>query len=320
MRFINVLLMVFLVSQSQAGDVQKICDKTGVNTLTLYYQKRSENINVIRNADLGKSKLAVYLNQLYETSVPDDKELAKIARLENEKYLPESAFKKTFLKYSNTESKLVDPKGYRSALLSAIDSLVPKEMNFGPWFLNLRDPQILSTAIRPAVEGETSSMYGALARIEPQEKGKYKIEIVFSNNDSEPLPYLIPLVVHEFQHVISFKEKVAISDGKKKLEYLIVEEAKGFDMQMKAYIALASKNPELFCNWLYPTWAYGDLLVPLSWTMNSMENEMKSGQYILRYAQSGIYKGQTFLLNSKKTALRADIQARINALKLTYVR
>ena len=149
--------------------------------------------------------------------------------------------------------------------------------------------------------------------------GKWRVEIVFSNNESESIPYLMTLIVHEFQHALAYKDHLSIKGDEEAARSWIVEEAKAYDAQMRAYIALASKNPDLFCNWLYPTWTYGDLLVPLGWSMHSMEAAMHSGTFLYGQARNGPYD-EGYILNPEGTALRSDIQGMISSLGLKYVK
>ena len=188
-------------------------------------------------------------------------------------------------------------------------------------YLNLKDPQLLSTRISPASGEEMNDVYGAIARLHPTESGKFTSQIVFSNNESEPVPYLLSLIVHELHHAATYKDRIKIySDTQESFVYGIIDEAIAFDIQIATYLELAKKNPNLFCNWLYVTWAYGDIPIPLAWTMASMEKELGGGRYIYNYAKMGTYKDARFLLNASGDDLRPGIKARIKALKLKFVK
>lgn len=214
-----------------------------------------------------------------------------------------------------------DPLGYRATVIELVNALVPKEFNKLDCFLSLKDNSVSSISFKPADGEEFDDVYGAFVRILPSINSKYEIRLIFSNNESEPLPYLIPLIIHELQHVLSFKDKILMfNDEKKSVEYGFVEEARAFDVQMQTYLAVARKEPELFCNWLYETWSYAEIPVPLSWTMASMEKELLSGKYMVGYAKMSIYKHAPYLLNQPGTDLRADIRERIQKLNLKYVK
>jgi hypothetical protein len=131
---------------------------------------------------------------------------------------------------------------------------------------------------------------------------------------------LITLLAHELVHAKSYRKKLPLKDDKVFYPFLIVEEAQAFDHQLETFVELAKKNPNFYCNWAVNTWSYGDIVVPLSWVMNSMETEMRSGNYIYQYATEGNYKDKTYLLNSSKTDLRPDIKDQIRKLNLRYVK
>lgn len=129
------------------------------------------------------------------------------------------------------------------------------------------------------------------------------------------------MIVHEIHHASTFKDRIKIYDNEQEsLAYGIVDEAKAFDIQMATYLYLAQANPEVFCNWLYVTWSYGEIPVPLSWTMASMEKEMTDGKYIYKYAKMGSYKDAPYLLNQHADDLRPDLKARIKAMNLRFVK
>jgi hypothetical protein len=205
-------------------------------------------------------------------------------------------------------------------LIASAEKLLPKELSRISWFLGLREPWIDSTSIHPEAHNETGEINGAIMRGTTESGNqKERLEIIISNNESEPIPYLIPLLVHELQHASSYRERYRLPKAEH-LTALIIDEAKAYDLQMQAYIALVKRDPRLFCNWLYPTWAYGDLVVPLSWTMASMEAEMKSGTFLFNIATRGHYASELSLLNESHLDVRSDIKAAVTAIKLRYVK
>lgn len=323
MRKLNVIIFILLsacVVRASSGDVRMICEKTGLKVLELQYRDRAANLKKISSEPFEKSPSGLFLKASNLLKDVSPTVLEKAAYEGNKKFLAESRFKTIFMGFTTEKQKLEAAKSYRDAVLSAIEEFVPKEMNSVNWFLKLKEPWVESTTIRPAVGRETGEMYGAVMRGRETLNGKSELEIVFSNNVSESIPYLVPLIIHELQHAKSYRQKINLKDRESEAAFLIVDEAKAFDTQMKTYLAIAKKNPELFCNWMYVTWSYGDILVPLSWTMASMEKEMKSGKFIYDYARQGNYKSETYLLNKDGSDLRADIKEKISALKLDYVR
>jgi len=325
---INLNLVISIVLQLlaftvYAGEVAEVCGKTGFPVLELDFRQGQSNFSKIKSTSLGNLPSAKYLKTFYSTKIypQPEAEGVKFTFEGNTKFINDSDIKKKFLSFATTAQRLQNPTGFRTTLLEVINKLVPGNLNQMNWFLNLKDNQVAITAFQPATGGETGDVYGAVARIRPDENSKFTLKIIFSNNESEPLPYLIPLIMHELQHVLSYKEKIAIyNDEKKYNEYTFVEEAKAFDFQMQVYLALAKQMPEIFCNWLYVTWSYGEIPVPLSWTMASMEKEMASGRYIYNYAKMGSYKDMPYLLNETKTDLRTDVRDKIVKMKLKFVK
>jgi len=325
---VNIRLIVLLGILANpkitwANDVQAACKKRGLPVVMLTYRDRDANLRAIEAASLGSSDLAKFLKSAYSPGpLPKSEEkIQELADLGNKKFLPESEIKTLSLEYSSHEKKISDPRGYKKALLDLANKFVTNEHNKIAWFQTLQDPLISSTVIRPADEKDLGEIYGATMRTSPSSDSHYKLEVVFSNNASEPIPYLIPLLIHELSHAQEYKEFVrTANDVKARSEFVIVDEARAFDVQMRTYVSLAQKNPEIFCDWLYATWSYGDLLIPLSWAMASMEEEMRAGRFIYDYAKRGVLKDQPYLLKPDKTALRGDLQKKITDLKLRYVK
>ena len=322
--FLALFFLILISSRlSYAGEVSEACGKTGIPVIELEFRQGQDNFVKIKNANLGNMPAAKYLKAFYQDKKypqPED-EIVKYTYIGNEKFLQESDLKKSFMSYNSSEQRVGNPVGYKTTVLDIFNKLVPAEFNKVNWFLTLKDDQIISTEIKPATPGNMQDDYGAIAKTIPVTQSLFKLEIVFSNNASEPIPYLIPLIAHELKHQLEFKDTIAnYYNLQKYVELGIVDEARAFDIQMKVYLALARQQPELFCNWLYVTWAYGEIPVPLSWTMASMEKSMKSGHYIYDYTKSLTYKNYSFLLNNTKTDLRDDLKNKIKNMNLKFVK
>lgn len=311
----SIAFAALLPQTTQAGDVQTYCKHAGIRVLELKYRDRSANLSQMISTSPGAGTLADFLKRATTRS-----DLVAAAAEGNRTHLPESPEKQLFLKYSTRSQKLNDPGGYRNALIASAEKLLPKKLSRINWFLGLREPWVDSTSIRPAIANETGEINGAIMRGTTKlSNQKEHLEIIISNNESEPIPYLIPLLVHELQHASSYRDRYRLPKAEH-LTALIIDEAKAYDLQMQAYIALVKRDPRLFCNWLYPTWAYGDLVIPLSWTMASMETEMKSGTFLFNIATRGHYASEPSLLNERQADVRPDIKSAVTALKLRYVK
>ncbi len=327
MALLKLFTVIFLGSQfiptlSMAGEVEKIC-KEKIPVLELAFRQGPSNFAKIKSANFGQSPVGKFLANLYKTKVypPTETTMVDSVYHANEKLIPHSDLKTKFLKYSTSAQRLKDPTGYRETVIASIKSLIPESRSKLQWYLNLKDPLLVSTQITPASGMEMSDVYCAVARLNKETNNRFVSQIVFSNNDSEPIPYLLPLIVHELQHSSTYKDRIKIYDNESaSFAYGIVDEAVAFDIQIATYLELAKKNPEIFCNWLYVTWSYGDIPVPLSWTMASMEKELGGGRYIYNYAKMGSYKNAPYLLNASGDDLREDIKRRITALNLKFVK
>ena len=323
-RFVILLIMVCSLRSAGAGpsDVTKACKSSEIGVVNLAPHEPIRNADLIsRELSKMRGKFPKFLADYYRRAPEgrNEKEAIAFVLKANREFIPPSKARETALKYSTRTSRLADPDGYKKAVLSLLHELVPSRLNTIDEVLNIKDSRISEINIKPS--SETGEFYGARSQLKPLGNSNFKIDIVFSNNESEPLFYLIPLLVHEGVHALNYREQIQLWDaGNKFYEDEIVDEARAFDVQMKTYLELANRDPGLFCNWLYVTWTYGSLPVPLSWTMASMENEMLSGKYIFNYARIGDYKDKKFLLNSDGTALSEDLQKKITALNLRYVK
>jgi hypothetical protein len=313
---------VVFAQAANAGVVKNICEKQpGFGVISLKYREADGNRSKIIKINSSKSPLLKYVKEVTGQGQLDETSLAKKSQEGNEKFIPGSKYKDLFLKYSTSESKLKDPEGYRASLVQSIKEILPGQYEKLSWFLNLRDKRLSASGFRPASKSEINEVYGAVARLTPSTLGKFSLEIIFSNNDSEALPYLIPLIAHELQHASNYGKQIELYEKKKELaEFAFLDEAVAFNIQLQTYVELAKKNPEIFCNWLYPSWSYGDLVIPLSWSMNAMEEEFTAGAYLPRYAMQGSYKDHPELLNDAKTDLRSDLKAKIKKMNLRFVK
>ena len=323
--------MTMLALRAQASpyksDVAAVCAPAGRpvgEIIEMKYHDREENLRRIHGHQFGQSKVSVYLKGFYAAHPAGEIETLQVAADNgNQSLIPKSALKERALKYSTEKQKLENPAGYRQAVIDSFNELMPPQLNFLNWFLDLNDPAISSTSFDPADRSRIGEFYGAMSSIRPDEKltGKKTIRIIFSNNASESLPYMLPLIAHELQHArTQFADRATVKDPKSAYADSLVDEALAFDVQMQAYLALAKKDPQTFCDWLYVSWSYGDLMIPLSWTMASMEREMASGHYIYDYARRGTYANERYLLSEDGNALRPDLQKRITDMKLRFIR
>ena len=103
--------------------------------------------------------------------------------------------------------------------------------------------------------------------------------------------------------------------------WALLNEAKAYDKQIIYFLDAAKRNPELFCNWLYPTSTYGEIVVPLSWTMNAMEKAAREGRLIVRQLSYPIYsKYRKYFLRENEEKLTDELQSEVDDLKLKYVK
>ena len=104
-------------------------------------------------------------------------------------------------------------------------------------------------------------------------------------------------------------------------KFSLLNEAKAYDAQISYYLEGARKNPDLFCNWLTPTWSYGEMIVPLSWTMNAMEKEGRAGQTVVKQLKLPLYeKVAKFFKKEKEEKLKDEFQKEVDKLNLRYVK
>jgi hypothetical protein len=132
---------------------------------------------------------------------------------------------------------------------------------------------------------------------------------------SETIPYLVGLLAHELQHASIFETQIELhEDDKRYNEAMILDEARAFKTQIGVYIEAIKKAPELFCNWTFPTSSYGNLLVPLSWSMASIEHELYSGELMDWYVTKGSYKDESYLRSDTGKQIRPDLKEKIDKI------
>jgi hypothetical protein len=316
------LILLTASTTTSAGEVEKIC-KTKIPVVELEFRQGSSNFAKLKSTNLGPTPVGKFLSDFYKNNAypQPEKSMVDLVYAANEKLLPASDLKSRFLKFATSNQRLKDPTGYRETVIDLVKNLIPESRSKLQWYLDLKDPQLASTQLAPASGMEMNDVYGAVARLSATDNNKFYSQIVFSNNESEPIPYLLPLIVHELHHASTYKDRIKIHDNEQEsFAYGIVDEAIAFDIQMATYLELARKSPEIFCNWMYVTWSYGEIPVPLAWTMASMEKELGGGKYIYNYAKMGPYKNAPYLLNANKDDLRADIKQRIKSLNLKFVK
>ena len=305
------------------SDVKKACEKHGLSVIELQYRDRQANIDKIRGSDLGSSELAEFLRQYYsaDSLTKNEKEQVLVANSRNRDSIESSELKGVALAYAGRQERLSDPEGYIYSMVSFTGQAIPSMRDRLRDFFNYRSPDLLVSLIQPATPGSTD-FYGARADLFREEKSKKLVNLItISNNPSDSFPYLATLLIHELVHAENKLANFHLVDGpeRERVEFAIVDEARAFDAQIVAYLEAVETNPELFCHWLYPTWSYGEIVVPLSWTMASMEREARSGSMIYNYAKSSVYKSHRYLLNKNRSHLRSDLQEQINKAGLRYV-
>jgi hypothetical protein len=307
----------------ERNEVRSICENAGTNVVFLNFRDGKSNIEIIRNGLRRTGQLSNYLADVYsKDAIADSSKLLSIADIGNRKYISESFLKQISLKFSTESQKKADPDGYRAAVKDAFNKYVPREDSNLGWFLNLKGSKNVSGIyFGPADKNRIDVVYGAETKCSSWKNSKREIDLVFANNESEPIPYLISLIAHELQHA-----KQCISPSKfaensnEAWEQNLINEAPAFNVQLKVYIAMARKNPEIFCNWLYVSWSYGNLVIPMSWMMATLERDLENGKELFLYAKMGRLKDKSFLLNKAQTDLREDLKKRITDLKLRYVK
>lgn len=318
--FVVCLILTSISSSLEPNLSKQVCTKGAIHPLILSYRNADKNIALIKSSDLGDSNLAKYLKTTYESHSKIQLSDSKTADSTNSQFLPDDKWKKRFLKFSSQKQKIENPKDYIGTITEAFKELVPSELSTLAQFLNMKEASLDATNLRTTSGSEMETIYGASTQLVQQPNGKFKLEILVSNFESEPIPYLLPLIGHELVHAIGFPNKNKLKpDSEEFWEYLAVEEAVAFDAQMKIFTALARRNPKIFCDWLYVSYSYGDLLVPLSWTMASMEDKLRDGTYIFEYLKLGVFKDKTFLFNPTRTDLSKKIRDKIRSLNLEYV-
>lgn len=304
--------------RSFAGDVERACQTPQFKVLALQPRDVKANLQVIKKAELGSSALLRDLAGRLRGKPPGGAagRLKLVSEL-NSKYIRASEAKSGFLKFQSEASRLKDPAGYMNAVIENLHRFLPEQERELDDFLTTEDPRVSSFMLRPAGKNEEMSTVGAATMVSPDDRGKTSVEIVISNNESETIPYLLTLIVHELEHAKNYKTKLDLRSDSESTLKSFLEEPVAYEKQMEAYVALARADRDLFCNWIYSSWYLGDLPVPLSWTMATMEKELRSGRFLFWYAKN-VYKNND-LLTSNREDLKPEIRAKIRKLNLKYV-
>ena len=311
--------LLFFLTSASAESVANACKNASLPIVTLKYRNGIENIKTIRATAL-ESKLGQELKTYYQSiKYPLPKgSAAQIARNLNQRFVDDSIIKKQIFEIEETANRQKYPVKYVKILESIYRSLMGDELH---QFIHLKHPKLIATQFRSANQGEIGQIYGAILKIRKVDKVNFRMDLVVSDEESETIPYLIPLIAHELVHAKSFDQRSNFYEDRKRWsELLILEEAEGFNQQMIAYIKLAQNFPSIFCDWVYPTWSYGEIPVPLSWTMAALEESLASGDFIHEYAKKGAYANEKHLLTADGSRLREDLVAMIVSKNLEYVK
>jgi hypothetical protein len=323
--FITLVLLAYEAVWAKT-DVEEICSKTGLPIVDLNYRDREGNIVKIKNSKLGNSVWGKFLQDYYaQKEISKDETLqVKITNLKNEAFIKDSELKKIALTWAGREQRTKNPDGYIKNIFRFIELSIPsldKELKV---FLNYENKDLIGSGVAPTFSKD-SEFYGARGGATIDEKTlKYIREITISNNPSETFPYLAPLIGHELVHAVDiFNERKTLEQGTE-LQYYkfaLVNEAKAYDAQISFYLDGARKNPDLFCNWLTPSWSYGEMIVPLSWTMNALEKEARAGKTVVKQLKLPTYeKYAKFFKKEKEEKLTDEIQREVDKLNLKYVK
>ena len=312
---------VFSLTDGNAGEVSSVCGHAEVKVLDLQFRSGPSNFKIILGSNLGRTPLAEALHTYFsaQTYPIEMSVMQAFVRSTNLKFAEAGSLKELFAKYSTEGGRVNNPAEFRFALIDAVRNYVPAEFGSIDWLLQLKSSKIVRTGFRAPLQDELFEEFGAQTVFEKTGEGKYKLEVIYSTRESETVPYLMTLIAHELVHAKSFEEKIKIMDDDRLYtEYLLVEEAKAFDLQLRLYIALAKRFP-IFCDWLSTGWRLGEIPAPLSWGMAEMERDLDSGRLLVEYTKLGTYKNHKFLLNKAGNDLSLEIKNKIKKLHLKFV-
>jgi hypothetical protein len=323
-----IMILVLLASEAMWAktDVEEICSKTGLPIVDLNYRDREGNIVKIRNSKLGTSHWGKFLQNYYAQKLisKDESLQVQLTNSKNEAFIKDSELKKIALTWAGREQRTKDRLGYIKNIFRFIELSIPsldKELKI---FMNYKNNDLIASYVTSEVKND-SDFHGARGGAFLDEgTGKYVREITISNNPSETFPYLAPLIGHELVHAVDFFNHRKILRQTTKLQnikFALLNEAKAYDAQIAYYLEGARKNPDLFCNWLTPSWSYGEMIVPLSWTMNAMEKEARAGQTVLKQFKLPLYESYAIFFKMKnEEKLSDELQKEVDKLNLRYVK
>ena len=326
---LNIFLILILLTSGAIfakTDVEEICSKTGLPIVDLNYRDREGNIVKIKNSKLGTSHWGKFLQNYYAQKVitKDESLQVELTNSKNEAFIKDSELKKIALTWAGRGQRTKDRLGYIKNIFRFIELSIPSLDKELKTFMNYKNNDLIASHVTPVVMND-SYFYGARGSTTLVEgTGKYLREITISNNPSETFPYLAPLIGHEVVHAVDlFNHRKTLSQATE-LQYIkfaLINEAKAYDAQIAYYLEGARKNPDLFCNWLTPTWSYGEMIVPLSWTMNAMEKEARAGQTVVKQFKLPAYVSYAkFFKIKKEEKLSDELQKEIDKLNLRYVK
>lgn len=306
-------------------DVSEICENFGVPVVDLKYREREKNISKIRNSSLGNSDWEKFIKTFYQKSkIPHrEKELVLLANEGNQKLLKDSELKRIGLAWAGREKRESDPSGYIENLRKVIKIAIPSLSEKLDKFYSLNEKRKKSALIVPVPKGD-NDFFGARAFVIKEKHPHYIKMIRISNNPSESMFYMSTLIGHELVHINDqYKDikKYEKLDRIGQARWGLINEAKAYNAQFGYYSEAAKNHPEIFCKWLYPSWAYGDILIPLSWSIHAMEREARLGKTLLdqlRNPNYGPYK--KYFQEPGKEQLVKNIQDVIDGYNLRYVK
>ncbi len=267
------------------SEVQKICSGSAVEIIRLNRDSYLENLAVIKRKSIGTSKIAKTLSKWYSTKPKGNISVDEVNKNFNA-LLPDSKLKSTFINYSTKSSRIKNEDAFLNELKTQYDNLLGTEFGALKDFLSSSDNRISSNKIE-LIKNVTA--YGATFSPEVGPSGKFNRTLKVSPEESESFPYLLTLIAHELVHAKYFYKESQLKD-ESFYKSRLLEEAEGYTVQLKAYYALAKKD-KIFCDFIYGSFAFQEIPVPLSWYMDLVEREMKNLEMLKWYARDFQEKG-----------------------------
>ena len=320
--FILGLLSLSVFAQNE---IDKLCSKTGVPVLKLKYRDRNSNINKVRKFKFADGKVNAFLKKYYsqkEISINEPAQVALSNKM-NKMFQKKSEAVQIALKWASRDARIKEPQKYISNLIKFIKLTIPSLGKEVDSYLDYKNKDLLRSEIIPAPK-DSNDFYGARGGSFTEGGAKYVRMVKVSNNPSESFTYLAPLVGHETIHAVdSFQDRRKLDryNNFQWAEWSLLNETKAYDYQYRYYIEAVKKNPNLFCNWLYPTWSYGELIVPLSWTMSAMLDEALKGKLIYKQLKLPLYSPySSFFLKGKGKSRFKQMLKQVKDSNYQYVK